>query len=519
MIKQEITLNINQDITVCFNTADQVLWDRARNIPSGKWDTAKKEWVFKREYLLLVLDAFKGFSWASNFADYVNEFNNAEQATAKLIEEVLKQPDVFKHGFNKMIPFDHQASGAVSCLYARRAILADQMGLGKTLTSLMAASKTGLPIFVVAPPTLHENWMREAENAGITIKDIFSWGKIPAPPLNYSYTLIVDEAHYGQNIDAKRTKAMLSFSGPARFVFLLSGTPIKNGRASNLFPLLLAIKHPIASNRKEYENNYCYKPNKDTLYSLHIAVRDAIIRRTKEECLDLPPKLRTLRTVDMTDKTKEEFQSTIDMLRSQYHQRVDSGEILATNDKLVLLTHLRHAASHAKIEETVNVTEELIEEGKSVVIFVSFKTSAHALQQKLAYLGTVGMITGGVTMDQRNKVIDSFQKGETKIVVCTFGAGGVGITLTAAHHVILMDRPWTPGEAIQAEDRLHRIGQDDTVISTWLQSARVDKHIDDLLLGKQRNISRIVEDTDETFQFNNINIGEYVDELLEQILE
>jgi superfamily II DNA/RNA helicase len=102
------------------------------------------------------------------------------------------------------------------------------------------------------------------------------------------------------------------------------------------------------------------------------------------------------------------------------------------------------------------------------------------------------VLDGDVPKKERQHMIDQFQAREIRTLVCTIGAGGVGITLTAAQTVILIDRPWTPGDTIQCEDRLHRIGQKDAVTSLWIQFGGLDQRIDALLQQKQQIIDQVL---------------------------
>ena len=103
-----------------------------------------------------------------------------------------------------------------------------------------------------------------------------------------------------------------------------------------------------------------------------------------------------------------------------------------------------------------------------------------------------GLITGEQDADERQDAIDRFQAGALRSLVCTLGAGNVGITLTAAQTVLLVDRPWTPGDAVQAEDRLHRIGQRSAVTAIWLQANGADEALDALLGEKQERAELVL---------------------------
>ena len=223
--------------------------------------------------------------------------------------------------------FDHQKEGIIRALRMRRLILAFDMGLGKTIIGCVWAKafKNTFPsitIFVIAPPSLHEDWQRTAIDATGLVLDnnrkkkkknsgkakqkkgddedeyeltitgkrrkkakkkkaesdsdddneescnnidmyIYSWDSISAYKdviLDVSdFLVICDEAHYMQSMETKRTKEALTLMSrkKCRGILLLTGTPMKNGRPSNLFPLLRAVQHPFGDNQKRYEFYFC----------------------------------------------------------------------------------------------------------------------------------------------------------------------------------------------------------------------------------------------------------------------
>jgi SNF2 family DNA or RNA helicase len=115
--------------------------------------------------------------------------------------------------------------------------------------------------------------------------------------------------------------------------------------------------------------------------------------------------------------------------------------------------------------------------------------------------------------------VDSFQSGAAKVFVGTVKAGGVGLTLTAADTVILVDRPWTPGDAIQAEDRTHRIGQASNVTAVWVQANGVDERVDKLLLSKQQRIDMVLEGKRKTMRGVDSSATEIAMEVMNGLLE
>lgn len=155
--------------------------------------------------------------------------------------------------------------------------------------------------------------------------------------------------------------------------------------------------------------------------------------------------------------------------------------------------NLRVVTSSSKILATVALAQSILQEEPAIVIFTSFVNVAKSIQQKLSDCGWDGeILTGETPQKKRQGIVDRFQSGQSAVFVATFGAGGVGLTLTAAHTIVLVDRPWTPGDAFQAEDRIWRIGQTKPVKCIWMQSFEVDRLIDDIISQKNDKASAVI---------------------------
>ena len=451
-------------------------------------------------------------------AEEENRQKQAELIAAETIE-LVKVADINREfSFGKL--FYHQKQ-AVEWLLAHRSgsihrggILADHMGLGKTLSALVAAKAIAdiyhCPIFVICPASLKENWRREAAKVECSI-EVFSWAKMPKP-LETKFLLIADEAHYSQNLKSARSKNLIGLAESENCIgtWLLTGTPMKNGKPVNLFPLLKAIAHPLATNQKEYEKHYCaagYVEVRDRwiwdttgsayLDELATKTEDCILRRTKKDCLDLPEKVRLLRPVELEAKKAKEYKAKIKTEIEDYRTRVEAGLVDAGAEALVKINVLRKVGSFYKMPATTELAEEVLEQDESVVIFTEFLNTADYLHLALSRYGAV-KLTRETHQKERQLLVDQFQNGNAKVFIATTKAGGVGLTLTAASHVILSDRPWTPGDAEQAEDRCHRIGQESCVHSIWPQLGVIDEAIDNLLEAKQKRIELVLRGKKKT---------------------
>ncbi len=424
--------------------------------------------------------------------------------------------------------FRHQREAVQRMLEAPtgRFILAHDMGLGKSRSALIAAEAYGLPIWAVVPAGTMINWQREAAAAGVSIQ-LHSWAKLPEPQEGDDYVLIVDECHYAQGgEDTQRGRGFLALADRARAVYMLSGTPIKNGRPINLWPLLMAAKHPLASDKGYYERRFCGPQMRSigrkkaildvsgatNLDELHELTRDVILYRKKKDCIDLPDKIRVQRQAEVGEAGRKLYEQTVARLWDEHIQRMEDkreairaaqdlllGEAVQesnlhayTSEDALALVELgihRHAASLVKVDPAAEIAAEALEEGQSVLLFCAFRESAERLASKL----NADLLTGEVTKIRRQAMIDRFQAGESNVLVATIGAGGIGINLTAAQVVLMVDRAWTPGDTEQAEDRAHRIGQHQNVTSIWLQYGAVDAKVDQVLELKQERIDAVLQ--------------------------
>jgi SNF2 family DNA or RNA helicase len=410
--------------------------------------------------------------------------------------------------------FAHQKEGIRFLVRRRRAILADQMGLGKTCQALVAAQCYGIPVHVICPSSLRDNWTREAQDLGMLVYT-HSWAKLPAS-IPGRYVLIADEAHYAQSgTRTKRGAGFLLLADAAEALFCLTGTPMKNGSPANLFPLLRAVRSPLALSKSWFERRYCdarrktvERWNKSTHEKDTHAIWDTtgasnleelgrragavMLRRMKDECLDLPEKIRVMRPVDQTPDAKRVYTTTFETALARALERSTTGEVEA----LARFTFLRMASSAAKVQAAVEITEEILEQGGQVVLFTAYLTSARRLA---AHFQNACLLIGETPREERQALVDAFQSGERTVFITTFGAGGVGITLTRAQTVILVDRPWTPGDCYQAEDRIHRIGQTgSSVLSIWLQWDDTDRAVDALLDAKTERIEVVMAGRKQT---------------------
>lgn len=489
------------------------------------------------------------------------------QFRVESVEPVSDQyrADLVKHAYlsqplnNGWTLFSHQKRAILAALLMRRKILALDMGLGKYSIRLRPRGKrfefllpltpfvtsfTGktligccwarafcntfpdVKVIVLCPVSLKNEWKRTAEDAvGLTVqaeeissrkkKDedgnvvIASWAKIPdgIGQDGQKYVVIADEAHSMQNMTSTRTRDSLKLmlASNAIGVLLLTGTPMKNGKPANLFPLLKAVKHPFGNHQRAYEGHFCggreirfgnggrpvwQATGAANLDQLRTLTQSHILHLTKDDCLkNLPPQTRVFKTVPVSSRSQMKHNQAMQNLAKIYENRRDA------NQEAILgaVQSLRMVDSLAKVDATVEVAKQVLDKEPAVVIFTGFLQVAKLVHQKLSEAGWKGeLLTGETPAKKRQAMVDDFQNGISPVFVCTFGAGGVGLTLTAACTVILLDRPWTPGDAHQAEDRVRRIGQTKPVTSMWMSAFELDKQIDNMLESKSQTSSTVL---------------------------
>ena len=396
-----------------------------------------------------------------------------------------------------------------------------------------------LKVIVICPVSLKAEWQRTAEQATslqVQSKDacdwtttdvcIASWAKIPAVPSSHDstavtkYVVIADEAHSMQNMVSTRTqdalKLMISRSScrsQCVGVLLLTGTPLKNGRPSNLFPLLKAVQHPFGDHQRDYEIHFCaghqqhFGPRSvwnaggaSNLAQLRELVSSHVLHITKDSVLkELPPKTRIIHSVPVSAKSQLQHTQAIKELAKIYHSDGSSGNADKNESILGAVQRVRLVGSFAKVDATVQYAQQTLEKESAVVIFTSFVEVAKLVHKRLKETGWDGhVLTGETPPKKRQGMVDDFQNGLIPVFVVTFGAGGVGLTLTAASTVILLDRPWTPGDALQAEDRVRRIGQTKPVTSVWVSAFDLDRQIDALLEQKNNTSNVVLASGDES---------------------
>ena len=491
---------------------DQVTQAQLRRIPpAGRWLARRQCWEFPLEAAALLEQALAGrFPITAELAQWLlwlrQPLPPLPPHRQLVAAAALDQPLV-----DGRLLFAHQRAAARWLLARRGALLADAMGLGKTLSALAAARAmvrlADCRLVVLAPAGLHHHWRQEAASLGLVL-ELHSWARLPPELPEAGCVLLVDEAHFAQTFRSARTQGFLRLARHPRLraIWLLSGTPMKNGRPSQLFPLLAAIGHPLGNDQRTFEERYCQghwreqggrrlwqAQGASQLEELQRLVRPLLLHRRKQQCLDLPPKRRLDLAVTLDAAAARGFEHRLEARVNDYRRRAALGQVRRDAEALAVFTALRQIGSQYKLPAATELVRQLLADGESVVVFTAFVASAQALHQRCGGDQAAVLLTGAVPPRQRQALVDRFQAGRRSLLIATFGTGGLGFTLHRAGHVVLIERPWTPGDAEQAEDRCHRIGMRGPLTSHWLQLGVADQLVDGLIASKAERISLVLQ--------------------------
>ena len=433
--------------------------------------------------------------------------------------------------------YPHQVEGLAFLLGRRRAILADDMGLGKTRQSILAMQEAAPqgPWLVVCPASVKRNWSREIQTALGDTQTVTVVGAESVPTksyvgwvvINYNILtkhlsdlkklpwagLIFDEAHYLKNHTSQRSKncrSLVDATTGEPAIHCLTGTPMTN-RPRDLFPLLQIVKHPMARSFMAFAKKYCdaysnrfglVTDGASNLDELSTQLHGVMLRRRKDDVLNLPPKLRRWLEIDVPLGTAaNEMRHVIEMLINGVADQATAQHSAGTNDRanrdrihlLALLTKVRQKVAMAKVKATTEYVQGAIEQGEKAIVFTGFDAPAKELQK--AFGDEAVLLTGSTPADRRQELVDRFQNDpNVKVFVSNLVAGGTGITLTAATQVVFNDLDWVPAHHWQAEDRAYRIGQTRTVNVTYMVAAdTVDAFVQQALSVKTKLVEAVVD--------------------------
>lgn len=425
--------------------------------------------------------------------------------------------------------------------------LADDMGVGKTAQvlglletrrELRARGELDKPSLVVVPKSLIFNWKQEVERftPQLEVLDFTGIGRHRNKFADYDLILttygtlrrdalqfkgmvfdyvILDEAQAVKNAGTESAKAVRLLRGDHRLA--LSGTPVENhlGELWSLFeflnPGILGASRAFQLNGGAMRN-----PSEETRKLLARALRPFILRRTKEEVAkELPPKSEQTIYCEMEPSQRTLYNDLRQHYRESLLNKIDSDGIAKSKIQVLeALLRLRQAACHpglidpkflkdpsAKLDVLLDQLREILDEGHKALVFSQFTSLLSILRTRLKTSGTEYEYLDGKTRDRQERV-ERFQNDpECRLFLISLKAGGLGLNLTAADYVFILDPWWNPTVEAQAVDRAHRIGQArqvfayrliarDTVEEKVLQLQETKRNLADAIIGAQNSLIR-----------------------------
>jgi len=416
----------------------------------------------------------------------------------------------------------HQPSAIDFCLLHHYSILADDMGLGKSLESLAVCTQSKLRTLVICPAYLKENWKAEVSlftnlKAQVITKpqgfkprdntDIIIGSYSQLKHIRHLFSsvrmVIADECHYLKGVDTQRSELFHEYidgSRPERLL-LLSGTPIKN-RVSEYYSLLcLASYNPRGSSGlrifDRFSNYYAFLNTFSTPKKIKIGGGKSITKYEGMRNVDL---LKTFLKDKMIRRLAKDVLDLQESIDKDVYIKFDTDPILKEiwEDFLENPAGNPHISSRKaksaleKADFTCKYVEDIVNEGNPCIVFTDHVDSAECIAH---YFGQKArLITGNVPSEVRGKIVVGFQRGDFNILVATIGSASTGFTLTRANNMVFNDISFVGANNEQAKKRINRIGQEKRCIYHFILGSKEDKLIQKTVDNKEKDLRRIYGD-------------------------
>lgn len=441
--------------------------------------------------------------------------------------------------------YPHQIEGIRHLARRKSFLLADDMGLGK---SLQALTVFAIDVYrgwvstclVVCPVTLKGNWADEIEKftrmPSVTLegdevernKQILQFMAIQGPKIlivNYEQVIahraaldalnfdvaIFDEAHFLKNPTAKRTEACLDVY--SRRSFMLTGTPMLN-HVNELWCILHRIDPRRFGNYYSFVNRYCvfggYKGKQiigvKNEAELTEILNSYMLRRLKKDVLDLPEVQITERRVNLSPEQQVLYDQVVENMKIT---RFDLGKDDDIENALTKFLRLKEVCGttykftgtdvSSKLDLAVADDLELLENGNRVVIFTQFRDMQQCYAERLCKEidAPIYFLNGDVPKPDRQPTVKEWgMTQEPGVLVCMLQVAGIGLNMTAARHASFLDKLFVPGLNQQAIDRLHRIGASETQpvqVREYIARGTIENRVNQILRVKSKIFGEIVE--------------------------
>ena len=458
-------------------------------------------------------------SFTEEFRNLAHDLTHPEDFPMKELNVQAELRDYQKKGIQWLQMLHHYGFGG---------ILADDMGLGKTLQTIAFLSsqvQADTSVLILAPSGLIYNWADEfqkfapdldvvvvhglkshresilAENHQIYVTSYATFRQDSEIYRDLSFDfLFLDEAQVMKNAQTKIAQSLRRFVVPS--VFALSGTPIENhlGELWSIFQIVLPGLLPA---KKEFMK----------LSTERVAqfIKPFVMRRKKEEVLtELPDLIEVVYKNELEDQQKAIYLAQLQQMQERLGQVSDSEFQRNRVEILTGLMRLRqicdtpalfmedYQGESGKLDSLRDLLVQIAEGGHRVLIFSQFRGMLNRIEQELPDLGLTSFkITGSTPSQERQEMTKAFNQGERDVFLISLKAGGVGLNLTGADTVILVDLWWNPAVESQAIGRAHRMGQEQAVeVYRLVTRGTIEEKIQELQEKKKNLVSEILDGTE-----------------------
>ena len=458
-------------------------------------------------------------SFTEEFRNLAHDLTHPEDFPMKELNIQAELRDYQKKGIQWLQMLHHYGLGG---------ILADDMGLGKTLQTIAFLSsqvQADTSVLILAPSGLIYNWADEfqkfapdldvavvhglkshrgsilAENHQIYVTSYATFRQDSEIYRDLSFDfLFLDEAQVMKNAQTKIAQSLRRFVVPS--VFALSGTPIENhlGELWSIFQIVLPDLLPA---KKEFMK----------LSTERVAqfIKPFVMRRKKEEVLtELPDLIEVVYKNELEDQQKAIYLAQLQQMQERLGQVSDSEFQRNRVEILTGLMRLRqicdtpalfmedYQGESGKLDSLRDLLVQIAEAGHRVLIFSQFRGMLDRIEQELPDLGLTSFkITGSTPSQERQEMTKAFNQGERDVFLISLKAGGVGLNLTGADTVILVDLWWNPAVESQAIGRAHRMGQEQAVeVYRLVTRGTIEEKIQELQEKKKNLVSEILDGTE-----------------------
>ena len=525
-------------------------------LPGGEIAVIPEEWFAQFKYLFEFSNNSGSIQLKKYHVGIVQNLRNNQLAQLSIDRKLeglsdfkeIEEADLPKNFKGKLRTYQKAGYDWLCFLnqYRFGGCLADDMGLGKTIQTLALLQKQKeigekQASLIVMPTSLIHNWEQEAAKFTPKLK-VFAYtgterekdvalfsgydliltsygiARLDTEILKqyyFNYT-ILDESQIIKNPNSQISKAVASLN--SQFKLILSGTPIENS-VMDLWSQLSFVNPGLLGLQTYFKDNFVIpiERDKDEVKrdKLHVIIKPFILRRTKKQVAkELPEKIEQVTYCEMSEEQHKYYEEVKSSYRNEILKSITKFGVAKSRISIIQgLTKLRQIANHpvlvddfytassGKFEEVTRMVESVIAEGHKILLYSQFVKQLTLFRryfdrQELSY----AYLDGSTKQKDRRGIVEEFQNNvDLKLFLISLKAGGLGLNLTAADYVFIVDPWWNPAIEQQAVDRSHRIGQVNTVFTYKFIAKNT---VEEKILGLQQRKSEVASQlivTEESF--------------------